>query len=170
MLVESATHEDGYDPTDRSSNPVLRCCKAMVTWLRASLSLGRSKLFRASALPEFHIVLSYQRSDISSMADLPNLMKRTILPRLRSFGPDNHTLIQQLIDSKGFNKKSKFSGTIHCEASLMALVHSFSVEPSQKNIAPFTPKRTLELMNIFSVSIKVMICLSLISPSRMLIE
>jgi hypothetical protein len=129
----------------------------MVNWLRASESLGRSKLFRASALPEFHIVLSYQRSDISSMADLPNLMKTTVLPRLRRFGRDNNALIQQLIDSKGFNKKSKFSGTIHCEASLMALLHSISVGLSRKKIAPFSKQTTDELKNIFSVSIQVQV-------------
>ena len=153
---------------------MLRCCKMMVAWLRASKSLGRSKLFRASALPEFHIVLSYQRSDISSMANLPNLMMTTILPRLRTTpGRDNNFLIQQLIGSNGFYKKSKFSGTIHCEASLMALVHSFTVKSSQNKISPFTKPRTSALKNIFSVSIQVIICtsiLSLIPPSRMLIE
>jgi hypothetical protein len=158
LLVESAEPEDSYDPDDRSSNAVLRCCKMMVAWLRASFSLGDSNLFRASELPEFHIILLYQRSDISSMADLPNLMKTIIPPRLM-LGPDNNTL-QQLIDSKGFNKKSKFSGTIHCEALLMALIHSFSVGSPQKRIAPFSEQRTLELKNIFSVSIQVMICTS----------
>jgi hypothetical protein len=126
----------------------------MVAWLRESLSLSRSKLFRTDELPEFHIVHVYLPSDLSSMTKLPDLMEKTILPKLKS---RSTVFVQQLIQRKDFKAKSKFSGTIHCEASLMALVHSFSsVGPSQKTVHPFSKQATEELTAICSVSICVM--------------
>lgn len=131
--------EEGFYPDDRSSNPVLLSCKSMVAWLRAGMSLSRSKIFRIAELPKFHVVHSYLRSDVSSTTNLQELMKETLLPRLM---PGNDALIQQLIDRSDFKKKVKFSGTIHCEALLMALIHSFSVEPPQKRIPPFSQQKT----------------------------
>jgi hypothetical protein len=106
-------------------------------------------------LPVFHIVHTYLRSDLSSMMNLQDLMKTTILPRLKKrSGIDNEAAIQQLLEREDFTRKSRFSGTIHCEATLMALVHSFSsAVPLQKEVPPFSKQRTMELMPLFLVRI-----------------
>jgi hypothetical protein len=154
-LADVLEYEESLDPDDPSSTPVLRCCKSMVAWVRGSASLSRSKLFQMETLPECYIVHAYLCSDLGSITKLPDLMEKTILPKLKSTaGIDNNAFIRQLIGRKDFKGKSKFSGTIHCEASLMALVHMFSsVGPSEKRVHPFSEKTTRELKAIFSVSI-----------------
>jgi hypothetical protein len=64
---------------------------------------------------------------------------------------NNPTIIQQLKNHSDLNKV-KFTGTIHCEASLMALAHLFSAERLLKRIPPFSQEKTQELELIFSVS------------------
>jgi hypothetical protein len=92
--------------------------------------------------------------DNSSMMSLRNLMMDVILPKLSLFRDvDNTALIQQLLDRQDFANNKKFTGKIHCEATLMALVHSFTSTAPPKRVLPFSKQRTQDLMPLFSVSI-----------------
>jgi hypothetical protein len=117
--------DNGPVTDDPTINPILRYCKAVLAWLRAGISLSRSKLFRGP-LPKFHVVYLYLPIDNSSMMGLRNLMMDVILPKLGLFQDiDNTALIQRLLDREDFANEKKFTGKIHCEATLMALVHSY---------------------------------------------
>jgi hypothetical protein len=126
-------------------------CKSMVAWLRAMDSLSTSKIFHTAKLPKFHVVHSYLRSDVTSMTNLQKLMNEIIIPRLSLISSIHHDAIEELKDWRPFKEKKTFSGTIHCEASLMALVYSFSGDKLQ-DVPPFTQKDNQELEYIFSVS------------------
>ena len=125
----------------------------MIAWLRAAVSLSRSKIFRIADLPKFHVVHSYLRSDVSRMTNLQELMNEIILPKLSPIlHINNDAIIGELIDLRKLKTKVKFPGTFYCEASLMALVHLFSDEKPHKSISPFSHQQTQELGSIFSVS------------------
>jgi hypothetical protein len=90
------------DPDDGSRSTILRYCKAVLAWLRAGLSLSRSKLFRHPS-PKLHLVPSNVRQVDENLEDL---MIRVILPRLcLSLDTDHSTLIQQLLLREDFVKK-----------------------------------------------------------------
>jgi hypothetical protein len=75
-----------------------------------------------------------------------------ILPRLSLISRiNNDAIIEKLIDLDELKTTLKFTGTIHCEAPLMALVHSFSVEELPKRILPFSQEMIRKLGPIFSV-------------------
>ena len=87
------------------------------------------------------------------MTNLQELMNNKILPKLSPISRiNNDAIIKQLIDLNELKTKLKFTGTIHCEASLMALVLSFSVEELPKRILPFSQEIIRKLGPIFSVS------------------
>lgn len=142
-----------FDPEDRNQNVILRYCRAVLAWIRAGLSLSGSKLFR-DPLPKFHLVRSFLPMHIATMTKLSDLMTNTILPELKpSSGVDISDAIQRLLRRQDFANKTKFTGKIHCEATLMALVHSFSsAQPSQR-VPPFSKRATQDLRDLFAVSL-----------------
>jgi len=107
-------------------------------------------------LPKFHVVLSYLPSDVGDMTDLRSLMMETIFPRLNQHPKlDKQSIIEELLARPDFATKKRFTGTMHCEASLMALIYSFSVAPPGRAVAPFTKKITQLLREIFVVSLSI---------------
>jgi hypothetical protein len=145
--------EVGFDPDDPSGNPALRYCKATVAWIRAAHSLSRSKIFQMDPLPKFHIVHTYLPSDVGEMANIRSLMMETILPQLNQQPDiDKRSIIEGLIARSDFANKNEFTGTVHCEAELMAPIHCFSVADAGRPIPPFTKKVAQRLRNIFVVS------------------
>lgn len=136
---------------DQGRNPIVRCCMAMVAWHRAGLSLSQSKIFK-ERLPEFHMVFSYRSPHNSSMDDIRTLMKELVLPKLTRTIPDAATHVDRILNDK-FTKKLQFTGKIHCETTMMALVHSFTSKPPTKCVPPFTKGTTPDLRPLFSVII-----------------
>jgi len=84
--------DEGFDPEDGSRSPILRCCKAMLAWLRAGASLSSSKLFQGP-LPKFHLVRSYVPIHTSSMMNLRDLMTSIILPKLQPSPDTDNTAL-----------------------------------------------------------------------------
>jgi hypothetical protein len=136
-------------PRSMRRSPLVRRCMAMVAWHRAGLSLSRSKIFRA-CLPQFHMIFSYHSMHNSSMTDLGTSMKTVILPELSSI-PGVATHVDRLLNIEKFAKKILFAGKIHCEAMMMALIHSFTSKVLPKRVAPFTNRVTPDLRPLFSV-------------------
>jgi hypothetical protein len=100
------------------------------------------------------MVHSYLSVNNSSMADLETIMKTLILPELSSI-PDAAAHLDRLLNLKGFAKKIRFSGKIHCEATMMALIYSFMPKLGSKPtcVPPFTNKVTTTLRPLLSVII-----------------
>jgi hypothetical protein len=96
------------------------------------------------------MIFSYHSTHNSSMTDLETLMKTVILPELSSI-PDAATHVDRLLNLEKFAKKVLFTGKIHCEATMMALIHSFTSIVSSKRVAPFTNRITPDLRPLFSV-------------------
>ena len=78
-------------------------------------------------------------------------MRDVILPRLQ--GDDKEDRIEELLKVQNFGNKTRFTGTIHCEATLMALVHSFSSAAPSAIVPPFSDQETGDLKPVFRVSI-----------------
>jgi hypothetical protein len=145
--------DDMFDPEDRNHNVIIRYCRALLAWVRAALSLSRLKIFR-DPLARFHLICTYLPMHNKTMTQLPDLMTKIILPKLEpSYGLDNSVAINQLVVRKDFANKNKteFTGKIHCEATIMALVHSFSSR--SRRVAPFSKDVTAHLRPFFTVSV-----------------
>lgn len=86
------------------------------------------------------------------MTDLRTLMKEIILPKLTNI-PDAATHINRILELDSFVMKILFTGKIHCEATMMALIHSFTSKLLTNRVAPFTNRVTPDLRPLFSVII-----------------
>jgi hypothetical protein len=143
--------DDMFDSEDQNCNVILRYCRAVLAWVRATLSLSRSKIFR-NPLPRFHLIRTFLPMHKRTMTQLPDLMTKIILPKLEdSYGLDNSDAINQLLVRKDFANKTEFTGKIHCEATIMALVHSLS--STSRKVAPFSKDVTAHLRPFFTVSV-----------------
>lgn len=72
------------------------------------------------------------------MTNLQTLMMDTILPNLLYF-PPAATQVQRLLELDSFVKNQKqFTAKIHCEATMMALIHFFTSTPSPMPVTPYS--------------------------------
>ncbi|RDB28929.1 hypothetical protein Hypma_016125 [Hypsizygus marmoreus] len=141
--------DEGYELDTR--DVILRYCQEPVAWLRAGKALSRSRFFKAS-LPRLNVIHVYKPPNSRMMTSPRDIMLEIILPKLiTSSANDISTLIQRRIDQDDFKNSTEFSGTIHCQASLMGLIYSFSPGVSSTSIptsasAPPLSKDTTEIL------------------------
>ena len=79
-------------------------------------------------------------------------MKEIILPKLTHI-PDAATHVNRLLELDSFVMQTLFTGKIHREVTMMALIYSFASKLLTKRVAPFTNKDTPDLRPLFSVII-----------------
>jgi hypothetical protein len=144
-------------PHGHVSNSLLRIPRTLVPHplhIHPSLSTSSSPTSHGSAFPSAAHPLHAWPCAPPLGPRLVFLRKQYYVPKLESCGTDNNAPVQQLIQRKDFKAKCIFFGMVHCEASLVALVHSFpSIGLSQETVDPFSKQATEELTVVFSVSI-----------------
>jgi hypothetical protein len=101
----------------------IRYLQTIIAWLHALSSLNRSKLFRSGLPLTLNIVHTPDSPQASYMLPMVDLLKEFLPFVTLGMSQENRDAIfQELLTFLRSPTSDKFSGTVHCEAILMALI------------------------------------------------
>jgi hypothetical protein len=130
------------EPFENHSGLLLRYFKTIVAWIHALVSLNRSKLFRSGLELTLNIVCVPSNPTPNYMLPVEALVDE-LLPRAVT-GDSYDAIRTRLLSMIKSPTSTRFSGTVHCEAMLMALVTACSARPQDEEM----PSYLVELLGV----------------------